>query len=124
MDTLRKKLEKINIPKPCSGEFRYDEPRAPHTTFRLGGPADLWVRPAAEIFPEYAAGLLAFARREGIPVFILGGGANLVVADKGIRGIVLDTGCWSGWEFGAVPGLGGEAADGGPVAGGGGPARG
>jgi UDP-N-acetylmuramate dehydrogenase len=99
MDTLRKKREKINIPMPLSGEFRYDEPMAPHTTFRIGGPADLWVRPATEIFPEYAAELLAFARREGVPVYILGGGANLVVADKGIRGIVLDSSGWSGWEL-------------------------
>jgi UDP-N-acetylmuramate dehydrogenase len=111
MDTLRKKREKINIPLPRFGEFRYDEPMALHTTFRIGGPADLWVKPAAEIFPEYAAELLALTRREGIPVFVLGGGANLVVADKGIRGVVLDTGCWSGWEFGAAPGLGGGAAN-------------
>jgi UDP-N-acetylmuramate dehydrogenase len=91
-------MEKINIPKPPSGFLRYDEPMASHTTFRVGGPADVWVRPGWECFPRYAAELLGFARREGIPILVLGGGANLVVADRGIRGIVLDTGDWLGWE--------------------------
>jgi UDP-N-acetylmuramate dehydrogenase len=88
-----------------------------HTTFKVGGPADVWVRPAAgteapgasaggtgakgaaesrEAFPAYAAALLAGAREEGLPVFILGGGANIVVSDRGIRGIVLDTGAYAG----------------------------
>jgi len=80
------------------GEFRLQEPMAAHTTFRVGGPADLWVRPRGETFPGFARALLRAARREGAPVFILGGGANLVVADRGIRGIVLDTGGWNGRE--------------------------
>jgi UDP-N-acetylmuramate dehydrogenase len=73
---------------------------AAHTTFKAGGPADVWVRPQAEGFPEYAAALLRAARAEGIPVFILGGGANLVVSDKGIRGIVLDMTGWQGLVMG------------------------
>lgn len=79
-----------------TGELRYDEPLALHTTFKVGGPADLWIRPQAGCFPEYGAFLLHHAQAEGIPVFVLGGGANLVVSDQGIRGIVLDTGGWSG----------------------------
>ncbi|MDR0758953.1 MAG: UDP-N-acetylmuramate dehydrogenase [Treponema sp.] len=98
MDTLREKPEKINIPKPPAGLIRFDEPMALHTTFKAGGPADIWVRPEGDYFPAYAADLIGFARSEGIPVFVLGGGANLVVADRGIRGIVLDTGGWTGWE--------------------------
>jgi UDP-N-acetylmuramate dehydrogenase len=98
MNTLRKIPEKINIPRPSSGVFRFDEPMALHTTFKIGGPADFWVRPEGDCFPGYAVELCGFARREDIPVFVLGGGANLVVADKGIRGIVLDTGGWTGWE--------------------------
>jgi UDP-N-acetylmuramate dehydrogenase len=98
MDTLRKIPEKINIPRPPLGAFRFDEPMALHTTFKVGGPADIWIRPEGSGFPEYAAALIGFARNEGIPVFVLGGGANLVVADRGIRGIVLDTGGWTGWE--------------------------
>jgi UDP-N-acetylmuramate dehydrogenase len=102
MTKLRKIIEKINTKVPFRGELRYDEPLAAHTTFRVGGPADLWVRPRGEVFPGYAALLLETARSEGVPVFILGGGANLVIADRGIRGIVLDTGGWTGWTEPAV----------------------
>jgi UDP-N-acetylmuramate dehydrogenase len=69
-----------------------------HTTFRVGGPADVWVRPEGPWFPSYGAPLLEAAAAEGIPVFILGGGANLVVSDRGIRGIVLDMGGYRGEE--------------------------
>jgi UDP-N-acetylmuramate dehydrogenase len=99
MIALREFMEKINMKAKFVGELRYDEPMATHTTFKVGGPADLWIRPEAEIFPDYAALLLKAAKSEGIPVFILGGGANLVISDLGIRGIVLDTGNWSGSDF-------------------------
>jgi UDP-N-acetylmuramate dehydrogenase len=58
-----------------------------HTTFKIGGPAEAFVRPEDA---NSALRLLAAAREEGLPLFILGGGANLLVGDKGIRGIVLD----------------------------------
>jgi UDP-N-acetylmuramate dehydrogenase len=96
MISLRKFIEKINMDMGFTGELRYDEPLALHTTFKVGGPGDLWIRPDAGCFLEYGAFLLHHAHAEGIPVFVLGGGANLVVADQGIRGIVLDTGGWSG----------------------------
>ncbi len=59
---------------------------APRTSIRVGGPADLLVRPAD---PPDLATLLwnCFARR--VPVLVLGGGANLLVADAGIRGVVI-----------------------------------
>lgn len=79
---------------PCRIDVRYDEPMSLHTSFRTGGPADVWVRPRGDSFPVYAAVLLEEARTAGIPVFILGGGANILVADRGIRGIVLDTAGW------------------------------
>jgi UDP-N-acetylmuramate dehydrogenase len=81
-------------------EYRFDEPMSGHTTFRVGGPADLWIRPRGEAFPVLAGLVLCRAREEGIPLFILGGGANLVVSDRGIRGIVLDTGGWTGLSGG------------------------
>jgi UDP-N-acetylmuramate dehydrogenase len=77
-------------------EYRFNEPMSGHTTFRVGGPADLWIRPRGRAFPILAGLVLRRAREEGIPLFILGGGANLVVSDRGIRGIVLDTGGWTG----------------------------
>jgi UDP-N-acetylmuramate dehydrogenase len=73
----------------------------------VGGKADAWVRPARGIFPFYVAKLLKAAKEEGIPVFILGAGANVVISDRGIRGIVLDTGLWKGAE---KPEKEGEAA--------------
>ena len=96
MEKLRKFMEKINNGKKFSGVLRYDEPMYQHTTFKVGGRADVWVRPGKDIFPDYAARLLKAAREEGIPVFILGAGANIVVSDRGIRGIVLDTGAYRG----------------------------
>ena len=98
MDTIRKFIEKINYEVQFSGELRYDEPMSGHTTFKIGGNADAWVRPAKDIFPDYAAKLLEAAGEEGIPVFILGGGANIVVSDSGLRGIALDTGAWQGMD--------------------------
>jgi UDP-N-acetylmuramate dehydrogenase len=77
-------------------EYRFDEPMSGHTTFRVGGPADLWIRPRGEGFPVLAGLVSRRSREEGIPLFILGGGANLVVSDRGIRGIVLDMGGWTG----------------------------
>jgi UDP-N-acetylmuramate dehydrogenase len=80
------------------GTFRFNEPMADHTTFKVGGPADLWICPRGDTFPRYAALLLENAGAAGIPVFVLGGGANLVVSDRGIRGIVLDTSGYGGSE--------------------------
>ena len=80
----------------CKIEVRYDEPMAKHSTFQAGGPADCWLRPCGDGFPVFAAELLGSACAENIPVFFLGGGANILAADTGIRGIVLDTGGWAG----------------------------
>ena len=106
--TLRSFMEKINSEenftgKICRVDIRYDEPMADHTTFKVGGKADVWVKPDKEVFPDFAAKLLVSAKAEGIPVFILGAGANIVVSDKGIRGIVLDTGAYSGMEIKEKP---------------------
>ena len=92
----------------------YDEPMSEHSTFKVGGTADVLVRPPRDIFPAYAARLLKAAREEGIPVFILGGGANIVVSDRGIRGIVLDTRDYNGvtkQQDGSVSVLSGTSVD-------------
>ena len=96
MAALRKFIEKVNDKGKYSPIVRYDEPMYRHTTFKVGGRADVWIRPAKDIFPDYASRLLKAAREEGIPVFVLGAGANIVVSDRGIRGIVLDTGAFRG----------------------------
>ncbi|MDR0315968.1 MAG: UDP-N-acetylmuramate dehydrogenase [Treponema sp.] len=104
-DTISRIIDTCKRENPCDAEIRYDEPMSAHTTFKAGGPADCWVRPTGEGFPAFAASLLQAACAADIPVFILGGGANIVVADRGIRGIVLDTGAWAG-EMGNKPVMG------------------
>ena len=63
-----------------------DEPLAPHTTFRIGGPADLFY--TAHSADDLAAAVLA-ARRTDTPYFVLGLGANILVGDLGFRGLVI-----------------------------------
>lgn len=68
------------------GRVERDVPLAPFTTFRIGGPADLLYR--ARTADELAAAVLA-ARELEIPYFVLGFGANILVGDKGFRGLVI-----------------------------------
>ena len=63
-----------------------DAPLAPFTTFRVGGPAD-WLVQASRASEVQAA--TAAARACGLPVTLLGGGSNVLVADAGIRGVVI-----------------------------------
>jgi len=81
---------------PCDLEVQHNEPMSKHTTFKVGGPADCLITAKGESFPAFAAALLRRTREAGVPVFIIGGGANIVASDKGIRGIVLDTSAWKG----------------------------
>jgi UDP-N-acetylmuramate dehydrogenase len=67
-------------------ELRHGEPLARHTTFRIGGPADFY---AVATTTEQLAGLADAATAEGLPLTVLGGGSNILVADAGIRGLVL-----------------------------------
>ena len=68
--------------------LEFDVPLAPLTTFLIGGPADLFVRAATA--EQLAAAVLA-ARELGIPYFLLGSGANILVSDKGFRGLVVQS---------------------------------
>jgi UDP-N-acetylmuramate dehydrogenase len=74
------------IEEAVRGELVRDAPLAARTSIRVGGPADLLARPAA---PDDVVRLLARCRTEGVPVLPLGGGANLLVADRGVRGVAL-----------------------------------
>ena len=65
---------------------RRDAPLAPLTTFRVGGPAD-WLVLAQRTSDITAA--LAAARENGLPVTVIGGGSNILVADAGVRGLVI-----------------------------------
>ena len=68
------------------GRLQRDAPLAPLTTLHVGGPAD-WIVEAHTVAELEA--VLAAARGAGVPVALLGGGSNVVVADAGIRGVVI-----------------------------------
>jgi UDP-N-acetylmuramate dehydrogenase len=69
------------------GEILYDEPMSRHTSYKIGGPADVMVCPRSV---EGIQAALRVAREHRVPVFILGGGSNLLVRDGGLRGLVLN----------------------------------
>ena len=82
--------------------LRRDEPLARHTSMRVGGPADLFFEVES---PDELAARVRFARRRGLPLFVLGGGTNLVVSDRGVRGVVLKLGRgFAGVEWTEIPG--------------------
>ncbi len=74
------------IERRVRGQVVRDAPLAPRTAIRVGGPADLLVRPAD---PGALGELLRGVRELGVPLAVLGGGANTLVADAGVRGVVL-----------------------------------
>src|SRR3989475_2272599 len=73
------------------------EPLAPHTSLRIGGPADFFLRVASE---KDLVEAIEVARENELPVFVLGGGTNLLVADRGVRGVVLQ----NAWRESSVDG--------------------
>lgn len=68
-----------------SGIFM-EEPMKKHTTFRVGGPADVLVQPDETAL----AAILALCRRYHVSYSFIGNGSNLLVGDKGIRGVVIE----------------------------------
>lgn len=72
------------------GQALADEPLARHTSYRIGGPADLYVVVRRE---EDLLGWGTLARKEGVSYFVMGRGTNLLVADEGIRGVVIENRC-------------------------------
>jgi len=73
----------------AAGRLAADEPMAAHTTFRIGGPADIYFEPASD---DEIMLVAAYCRDRGIPLTILGNGSNILVADAGIRGVVIAIG--------------------------------
>ncbi len=85
MDNLGNILKKINI----KGRIAFNEPMSKHTTYETGGPADIFTEP--ENTKELLK-IIEASDRLSVPHFILGKGANILVSDNGIRGIVISTG--------------------------------
>lgn len=90
-------------PSEPRGELRRDEPLARHTSWRVGGPARCFYRPAN------AADLAVFLRGLDLqePMLWLGLGSNLLVSDEGFAGTVVQTqGCLSALERGRAQPIG------------------
>lgn len=92
------------------GKVAADEPLSRHTTWRVGGPADIFIAPASREELLLALRLLAAA---GIPWLAIGAGSNLLVRDGGVRGAVIHTGAMRQLAF--TPGRLVEAEGGVPL---------
>ena len=68
------------------GSLCCDEPLSAHTTFKIGGPADIFVTPQTML---QLSQVLAAIHKAGVPLTVLGSGSNVLVLDGGIRGVVL-----------------------------------
>ena len=72
-----------------SDRLLFNEEMQNHTTFKIGGPVDIMVLPQDE---EDVATVVSFCRQRDIPLFIFGVGSNLLVRDRGIRGVAMKLG--------------------------------
>ena len=64
-----------------------DEMMNKHTTFKVGGPADLYVIPRSE---EELVYTIEICKSENVPYYVIGNGSNLLVTDKGFRGVIIE----------------------------------
>lgn len=71
---------------PGSGFITVDEPMKNHTSFKIGGQADIFLKPDGL---AALTDILRICKEKNIPVLVIGNGTNLVVRDKGIRGVVI-----------------------------------
>lgn len=77
------KNSKLHIPQE---RIFYEEPMKDHTSFKVGGPAEVFIKVENE---QELQEIQAFANNEKIPIVIIGNGSNILVTDKGVRGIVV-----------------------------------
>lgn len=71
------------------GTVLTEEPMNRHTSFQIGGPAEIFVQPATG---EEVRQAICLAREEQVPFFVVGNGSNLLVSDDGFRGMILQIG--------------------------------
>ena len=87
---------------------RFMEPMSSHTTFRIGGPAEAYVCPGNE---EELGKVICLCREHDIPWSVLGNGSNLLVSDRGIKGVVIameGNWCYAGAEGSVIRAGAGE----------------
>ena len=83
-NSFEQELEQLLAPE----QIKKEEPLSRHTTFRVGGPAEYLVTPEISQIPD----VVALCRQYEIPLTVIGNGSNLLVADAGLRGVVLEIG--------------------------------
>ncbi|HZV76829.1 MAG TPA: UDP-N-acetylmuramate dehydrogenase [Candidatus Babeliales bacterium] len=84
--SLLKATDRAELTEILSERARFDEPLARHTSWKIGGPADVL---ATVHDQDELARLLRFCLRRRMPWWIIGSGSNVLVGDGGVRGIVL-----------------------------------
>ena len=81
MERFKQKLQAAAIP------FRENEPLAAHCTFKIGGPAQLFVMPENE---QQLCSAVALCKEQAVRYYLLGNGSNILFADEGFSGVVID----------------------------------
>jgi UDP-N-acetylmuramate dehydrogenase len=81
---LRKSIEVLT--KFLQGEVFFNEPMSKHTSFKIGGPAEIFVKP---FNTDDLVATLRWAKSNKVPVFVMGNGTNIIVSDSGIEGVVV-----------------------------------
>lgn len=76
-----------DIRRSFEGRIELSEAMARHVTFRIGGPADIYLEPRDK---EDALGLFRYLQEAGVPYVLMGNGSNVLISDEGIRGAVVN----------------------------------
>ena len=79
-------IKKILFKETGCQKIMIDEPMDKHTSFKTGGPADIFISPDTT---EQISKTLKLCKKHSIPIYVLGNCTNLIVTDKGIRGVVV-----------------------------------
>lgn len=80
---------KIEEFKGLAKNIYFDEPMKNHTTFKIGGAADVFVDAESA---EEISDIIKYCKNNGIPYMVMGNGSNMLVSDKGIRGAIIKVG--------------------------------
>lgn len=86
-EQLKKNLEKLATKE--IGKVAFSEPLSCHNSWKIGGPADLFIEPDN---PDQVAKILRFVLINEIPLVVIGQGTNLLFDDAGVRGVVVKIG--------------------------------
>ena len=92
---MNEEISQLLVAAVGAANVTADEPMSAHTTFRVGGPADWFVTPDSV---DAVRDVAALCRERDLPLYVMGRGSNLLVADAGLRGVVMQLGS----KFGSI----------------------